>query len=104
MRQELKERLEEIANSTVECLKSSKTLNVKRIVLRTSYPIKNSTLVFNYTENCFLNIQYILDKKINILISPHYQPKKNKTEGDWPIDIGAFLENKPVSISAYVDF
>ena len=104
MRKELKESLEEIANSSIEQLKSSKNFIPKRIILRTSYPIKNSILDFNYTENCFLNDQYIIDKKINILISPHYQPKKDKTEGDWPIDVGILLKKKSINPSAYTDF
>ena len=61
MREELKERLEEFVNSTIEMIKSPKNnLFVKRLVLRTSYSITNETLVFNYTDNCFLKSYFLI--------------------------------------------
>ena len=104
MRDELKNSLEEITNSSITQLKNSKSFFPKRIILMTSLPILNQILVFNYTENCFLNKQYILDNKIKTLICPNYIPRFDKLEGDWPVDLGALLENKPVNLSSYTDY
>ena len=104
MRTSLKETLENLVISSIKDFKDKKnSLNPKRIVLYTSYKIKNQILVFNYTENRFLNQQYMIDKKIPIEIIPYYG-KRHKEKGDYPIDIGAFLEGKPLKDSAFLDF
>jgi len=102
----LKEIIEEFVVSSVKQLQTDRAFknnHVKRIILTTLPKIKNETLVFNYTENRFLNQQYIIDKKIPIVIMPYYSERYRK-QGDWSLDIGSFLEDRHLKSSAYTDF
>jgi len=103
MRKELKDTIEELVVSSVKDFKSDKTLKPDRIVLYTSRKLSSETLVFNYTQNRFYNQQYMIDHKIPVVIMPYYG-ERYKKEGDYSIDMGAFLLHKSLKDSVFLDF
>ncbi|MFA7707965.1 MAG: hypothetical protein WCX73_03375 [Candidatus Pacearchaeota archaeon] len=100
MRPELKASLEEIASLNIKQVQSLDYIP-KRIVIGTSCDVPNKTLVLNYTENSFLNIQFVIGNKIATVVSSTYTPKRDKVEGDWFVDVGKFLQEKLLTPSAY---
>ena len=104
MRKELKDKLEGLVVSSIKDFKSDNNLNPKRIVLCASVKIPNEILVFNYTQNRFYNHQYMIDNKIPIEIISYYRKERHGKEGDYIVDLGAFLKEKPMELSAFVDF
>ena len=104
MRKELKSVIEELVTSSIKSLKSLTNLNLKRIVIYSSIPVLNELLVFNYTQNQFYNQQFIIDKKIPIEIIKHYQYRRDVQEGDYSVDIGAYLKKTSIKDSAFLDY
>ncbi len=118
MNKKLKKLFQELVSESIAYFRDEKTsLLPKRIVLFTSVPIKDSSMVFNFTENRFLTEQAGRDKKVPIVIVPYYIPllpeqkvsefkyvyrdERYEQEGDYKIDLGLYLQKKGIRQSDY---
>jgi hypothetical protein len=104
MKKELKDRIEGLVVSSIKDFKAENGLNPKRIVLCTSIKLLNETLVFNHTQNRFYNQQFMIDHRIPVEIISYYKQERHGKEGDYVVDLGAFLKDKPVKRSAFTNF
>jgi hypothetical protein len=87
----LKNALEDVVKTFVDLFEKQKLTPPKKVVLCASSDLKNSTLVFNYLENCFLNTQFMIDNRLPIEKIDYYNEERYKTEGDYIIDISKYL-------------
>lgn len=113
MREEFRVSVERLVVKKIRDLRSREGFGLKRIVLFSSVPVSNPTLVFNHTQNRFFNQQYVIDNSLPIVIIPSYgrvkqnlpgyNPETDKIEGDYTIDVGAFLSQKLLKPSSYLE-
>ncbi|MDD5191820.1 MAG: hypothetical protein PHH54_04060 [Candidatus Nanoarchaeia archaeon] len=94
MEDSLKKLLEELVGGDVKTLKAN-NLGIKRIVLFSSGNITDSMReALNYTENCFLSTQFKIGHgEIKVEIIPWYNCGRYFQEGDYRIDVGAYLKS-----------
>ena len=93
MRDLLKKILEELVDTSISYFKGG-DFNLKRVVICNSdKKIKDPAEILNHTQNRFFNKQFIIDEKIPVEIIPHYKRERDFQEGDYLIDVGAYLKS-----------
>jgi hypothetical protein len=93
MKDSLKKILEGLVEEEIKTLEENKA-GIKRIVLFSSEKFTDFMReVLNYTENCMLSTQFKIDhREIRIEIIPWYNRNRHFREGDYAIDLGAYLK------------
>ena len=94
MKDSLKKLLEELVDESVKTL-SKNNFGVKRIILFSSGKFTDSVReALSYTENCLLSTQFKIDhKEIKVEVIPWYNCGRYIQEGDYRIDVGAYLKS-----------
>jgi len=95
MKDSLKKILEELVEESVKILENCKP-EVKRIVLFSSGRFTGDVReILNCTENYLLSTQFKINhREIRVKIIPWYNRNKHFQEGDYAIDLGAYLKPK----------
>jgi len=92
MKDSLKKILEEFVKESVKTLEDSRS-GVKRIVIFSSGRFTGEIReILNCTENYFLSTQFKINHgEIKVRLIPGYKRDKDLQEGDYIVDLGAYL-------------
>ena len=96
MKDSLKEALEELVREHVGVLEICEPV-IKRIVLFSPGEFNGEvTEILNCTENYLLSTQFKIDhREIRVVVIPKYNSQRDFQEGDYTINVGAYLRSNP---------